>query len=84
MDVIQWVEVAGVLSAWAVVAYTIRRWGPGRARRRVDCPTQKVKARVRVEQREGDFGSLRVADVSACSLFPGEPVACDKECLARL
>lgn len=45
---------------------------------------QGESARVVVELREGDFGSLRVADVNACSLFPGEPLACDKECLARL
>jgi hypothetical protein len=37
-----------------------------------------------VEQREGDFGSLRVTDVLACSLLANKPVDCDKECLVRL
>lgn len=83
MDVIQWLAVVAVLSAWAVLAYTIRRWGPGRARRSVRCPTKNKRARLVVEQQEGDFGRLRVTDVTACSLFPDSPFNCDKECLAR-
>ena len=76
--------VVAVLTAWAVLFLTIRRWGPGRAKRWVRCPTKRVQAKVVVEQREGDFGSLRVTDVAACSLFPDAPLTCGKECLARL
>lgn len=83
MDIAQWVAGLGVLLAWAVFFYTIKRWGPGRASRSVACPQKKVRARVLVEQREGDFGRLRVVDVTACSLFPGSPLTCNKECLAR-
>lgn len=84
MDTLHLVEVVGVLGAWGVLALAIRRWGPGRAKRSVRCPTKQVAAKVVVEQEEGDFGSLRVADVTACSLFPETLLTCDKECLARL
>ena len=84
MDTLQLVEVVGVLGSWGVLAVAIRRWGPGRAKRTVRCPITKGRARIVVEQKEGDFGSLRVADVTACSLFPETLLTCDKECLARV
>lgn len=84
MDAALLVAVMAVLSAWAVFVYGLRRWGPGTAKRGVRCPVQRVRAQVVVEQREGDFGSLRVTDVRACSLFPEVPLRCGKECLARL
>lgn len=83
MDPLQIVEAVGVLAAWTVLGLTIRRWGPGRAQRSVHCPTKHMRARVLAEQREGDFGSLRVTDIHACSLFPNAPLTCGKECLAR-
>lgn len=83
MDPLQILMGIGVLAAWAVLAITIRRWGPSFANRSIRCPTKKVRARVRVEQREGEFGSLLTTDVKTCSLFPDAPLACDKGCLAR-
>jgi hypothetical protein len=77
-------EVLAVLAAWALVGYSIWKWGPGKRNRTVVCPEKKVKAKVRADQREGEFGSLRVADVTRCSLVEGEPLTCDKACVARL
>lgn len=83
MDAAMVVAVITVLCAWVVVLVAIGRWGPGRAKRWVQCPRQRWPARVEVEQREGDFGRLRVVDVLACSLFAGKPLSCEKECLGR-
>lgn len=83
MDAAQIVAVLGVASAWTVFAFTLRRWGPGRAKRSVRCPVKNVRAKLHVVQEESDFGRLRMADVTACSLYPHEPLACSKECLAR-
>lgn len=83
MDAAQGLAILAVASAWGVFGYTLRRWGPGRARRSVRCPEKNQRARLRVEQREGDFGSLRVVDVETCSLLPEGPVTCDKECLKQ-
>lgn len=83
METAQLVAIATVVCVWAVAVLTIRRWGPGRARRSVRCPEKNRRARLEVEQREGEFGRLRVADVTACSLLPAARVDCGKECLAR-
>ncbi len=77
-------EIVGVLAAWTVAAYAIWRWGPGMRNRSVRCPEKKVRAKVLADQREAEFGCLRVADITACSLLPGAPVTCAKECLLRL
>lgn len=84
MDPLLGLEILAVIAAWGLVLRSIRRWGPGYANRRVRCPEKKVRAKVRVEQREGDFGTLVATDVVACSLLPGQPVTCDKDCLKRL
>ena len=76
-------SVFGVLAVWSTAFYSIRHWGPGRAKRSVECPTRHRKARVLVEQREGDFGCLRVVDAVACSLAPESPLTCGKECLTQ-
>lgn len=73
-----------VLSAWIVLFFAIRHWGPGRVRRRVRCPDKHLSARLTVHYTEADFGGIRASDVAACSLLPGAPVNCDKECLTRL
>ncbi len=83
METAQLVAILTVLVVWAVVVYTIRRWGPGYTRRSVRCPEKNVRARVRVRQREAGFGELAATDVTSCSLLDG-PVTCDKGCLARL
>ncbi|HUU14650.1 MAG TPA: hypothetical protein VM182_13235 [Terriglobia bacterium] len=77
-------EIVGVLAAWTVAGYAIWRWGPGTRRRSVRCPEKKIRAVVMANQSEAEFGCLRVTDISACSLLPGAPVTCDKECLVRL
>lgn len=83
MDLIVAGAVGVVLVAWAVVGYAIWRWGPGRGKRSVRCPITRVRAKLLVEQTEGDFGSLRVSDVLACSLLPEGPVTCGKKCLTQ-
>jgi hypothetical protein len=78
------VVVALMLGAWAVAGYAIWKWGPGVRRRSVRCPEKGAMASVIAEQREGDFGCLRVVDVKACSLVAGDILTCDRECMARL
>lgn len=84
MESIVAIQVVGVLLAWLVAAYAIWKWGPGLRKRSVRCPEKKVRAKVLVDQREAEFGSLRVTDVTACSLFADAPLTCGKECLGRL
>lgn len=84
MDPIVLLEILAVLAAWALVFFGIRRWGPGRSRHWVRCPEHKKRARVLVDYKEGDFGSVRATDVKACSLLPEQPPTCDKECLTKL
>jgi hypothetical protein len=84
MDNIIILEIVGVLAAWTVVGYAIWRWGPGARHRAVRCPEKKVRAKVMADQREAEFGCLRVVDITACSLLPGASVTCGKECLGQL
>ena len=77
-------EAMLALAVWVVVGYTIWKWGPGLRKRSARCPEKNISAMVLAEQRESEFGCLRVVDVKACSLFPGTPLACDKQCIARL
>jgi len=77
-------EAATLLVCWAVAGYAIWKWGPGFRKRAVACPERKLRARVMAEQREAEFGCLRVADVESCSLFPGEQLTCSKACTLRL
>ncbi len=78
------IEAILALAVWTVMGYAIWRWGPGLRKRRVRCPEKNTSATVLAEQRESEFGCLRVVDVKACSLLPGTPLACDKQCIARL
>ncbi len=84
MDTIITLEVATVIAAWIVAGFTIWKWGPGLRKRSVTCPNKKRTARVLADQREAEFGCLRVVDVETCSLLPGHEVACGKACLAKL
>lgn len=77
-------EISTVLLCWAVAGYAIWKWGPGSRGRGVACPERKLRARVMAEQREAEFGCLRVAGVESCSLFPGEELTCSKACALRL
>jgi len=84
MDSIFLLEAATILGCWAVASYVIWKWGPGLRNRSVRCPEKKLSARVMAQQREAEFGCLRVADVKSCSLFPGMTLTCTKACTARL
>jgi len=84
MDPIIALEIAGVFAAWAVAAFTIWKWGPGFRKRSVTCPNTKRTARVLADQREAEFGCLRVVDVRTCSLLPSQVLACGKDCIAKI
>jgi hypothetical protein len=84
MDTAQWVAFATVLAWWMVAALAVWRFGPGMHLRSVRCPVKKTRAMVAAEEHEVGFASLRVLDVTACSLYPGQRLACGKECLAHL
>jgi len=83
MDSIIALEVAGVIAAWTVAGFTIWKWGPGRRKRSVTCPKTKRTARVLADQREAEFGCLRVVDVETCSLLPSQALTCGKGCLEK-
>jgi len=84
MKTILVLEVLGVLSCWSVLAHAIWKWGPGLRRRSVRCPEKRASAKVLADQREAEFGCLRVIEVKECSRFGSGPVACSKGCMARL
>ncbi|MBI4444216.1 MAG: hypothetical protein HY649_12700 [Acidobacteria bacterium] len=75
------VALSVVSAAWIGVFFGIRRWGPGTLRRSVLCPEKQLPARVTFLRREGSFGSLKVVDVTECSLFSGAPITCHKNCM---
>jgi hypothetical protein len=77
-------EMFGVLICWAVLAHAIWKWGPGLRKRSVRCPDKGVDARVLADQREAEFGCLKVTEVKGCSLLGNAPVACSKGCIAPL
>jgi len=88
MDTTFVLALLAVLATWGGVGWLMYRWGPGRVRRKVQCPKQHVQAEVEVLQTEGDWakggwGSLRQSDVLACSLFPLGQLTCTKECILR-
>ena len=76
-------EVLGVLACWAALARAIWKWGPGLRRRSVRCPEKAGSARVLADQREAEFGCLRVIDVKQCSRLGSGPMECSKGCLAQ-
>jgi hypothetical protein len=72
--------ILAVVVCWAVAAYAIWKWGPGLRKRTVKCPESKRRATVLADQREAEFGSLRVADIKACSLLTPARPDCSKQC----
>jgi hypothetical protein len=76
--------LGAVLIAFAIVGYEIWQWGPGLRNHSVICPIRKRTARVLAEQRESEFGNLRVLDVEHCSLLNGAEVSCGKDCIPLL
>ena len=81
MENIVGLAIMGVLIAWVLAVAAIWHWGPGLWRRAILCPEKKAPASVSFVRKEGAFGSLQVADVKECSLFPDAPVTCEKHCL---
>ncbi len=79
------VTIVAVLALWAVAAFAVWYWGPGLRRRTVWCPVFKMHANIVTEQKEGGFedsyAGLAVMDVKRCSLFKGQAVRCEKDCL---
>ena len=74
--------MVAVALCWAVAGYGIWKWGPGLRRHWIRCPEKKRRATVVAEQREAEFGSLRVADIKACSLLTPSHPDCSKQCKA--
>jgi len=70
--------MVGVVAGWIVAGYAIWKYGPGLRKRFVRCPERKVRATVVADQREAQFGCLRVVDVKACSL--SAQMDCSKQC----
>jgi len=83
-DSMLWLQVAVVVTLWTFAAFLIRRWGPGRRKCSVYCPETSRRAKVAARWKEGDWGTFHAAEITACSRFPGGPVTCQKQCLARL
>lgn len=79
-----WLAVIAVAAIWVGAAFLIRRWGPGRARRRVFCPEKKVTTHVLAVASEAGFGAIRTTDIVKCDLLGPGPVTCEKRCLVRL
>ncbi len=73
-----------VLMSFAIAGYAIWQWGPGLRERSVMCPMLRRSAKVLVDQREAEFGNLKMADIRQCSLLHGPEVTCSKECLRFL
>ncbi len=76
--------VVGVLVCWAIAAYVVWKTGPGLRKHIVRCPEKKLRAKIVADQREAEFGSLKVIDVRTCSLEAGSVLNCSKRCMAQL
>jgi len=72
--------LVGVAVCWVVAGYAIWKWGPGLRKRSVKCPESRRRATVLADQREAEFGSLRVVDVKECSLLTPTQMNCSKQC----
>ena len=71
-----------VLLIWLAASFAIWYWGPRFWSRFLLCPERNIPACVTFQRKEGSFGSLQATDVKECSLFPGQPVTCDKHCVS--
>ena len=76
--------IGSVLMAFGIAGYAIWQWGPGLRNHSLICPIRKRPARILADQRESEFGNLRVLDVKHCSLLNGAEVSCGKDCLPLL
>ena len=76
--------IMGVLVSWIIAGYAIWKWGPGLRKRWVRCPENRGRATVLADQREAEFGSLHVVDITACTLVNTTELNCSKQCRAHL
>ena len=79
-----WLAVIAVAAIWVGAAFLIRRWGPGRARRRVFCPEKKVPTHVLAVASEAGFCAICTTHIVKCGLLGPGPVTCEKRCMVRL
>jgi len=87
MDVYMGFAVGAVLLAGGAVTDLIRHWGSGFHARDVRCPLHDQRAIISSScvTLVGEDGRASIErDVLQCSLLPGQPVNCDKRCLAQL
>jgi hypothetical protein len=77
--------IALLLVALAGVVYGIRHMGSGYPARSVRCPHKNQRAIIStVCHTKLGWGTTIERDILQCSLLPGQPVSCDKSCLAQL
>ena len=76
--------IVSVIVCWAIASYAIWKCGPGLRKHGVLCPEKKLRATILADQREAEFGSLKVVDVATCSLESGSVLNCSKRCMAQL
>jgi hypothetical protein len=84
MESVYFLVILTMLACWVITGIAVWHWGPGIRQRSVRCPEKNRRATILAEQVEGDFNCLRVVDVKACSLLPGEILTCDRECMRGL
>ncbi len=69
----------------AGVLYVVRHTGSGFPARSVRCPHEDRRAIISTACRTRNvWGRTIERDILQCSLLPGQPVTCDKKCLAQL
>lgn len=80
-----WLAVFVVVLAWAGTVFVARRFGVGYGARSVRCPQEDRRATISTVWKVQGWSHTADRDVLQCSLLPeGEPVTCDKSCLAQL
>jgi hypothetical protein len=80
-----WLAILFVALAWAGTIFVARRFGVGYGARSVRCPHEDRRATISTAWKVRTGTHIADRDVLQCSLLPeGEPVTCDKSCLAQL
>ena len=83
MDMNLYLAIALVLMAVVVAVYSIRSYGAGYGARSVVCP--KTLKRASISTCWTTRGGESTCDVVQCSeMLGGQPVTCEKDCLAKL
>ncbi len=81
MDTNLIMTIAGVIAAFVILAFLIRRYPLRFLQRDLRCPAHNLPARVRFFRQEVGFGNIIVTDVASCSLYPEGDLPCDKHCI---